>query len=72
MTVRPLPYPVDVAARDVAAERLPEGGDVASFDTPAAFEINRARLEHLAWMGLPLAGRSVLDVGAGPPPRVAG
>ena len=63
MALPPLPYPVDVAPRAVDAEALPEGGDVVSFDTPAAFEINRARLEHLAWMSLPLDGRRVLDVG---------
>jgi FkbM family methyltransferase len=35
------------------------------FDTPEALELNRARLDHLATLGLPLDGRSVLDVGCG-------
>jgi SAM-dependent methyltransferase len=51
--------------RDVAAEARPEGGGVESFDTEAALEINRARLEHLTSLGLPLEGRRVLEVGAG-------
>ena len=61
-----LPYPVDVRPRDLAAESLPEGGDVAAFDTAAAIAINNARLDHLDGLGLPIAGRSVLDVGGGP------
>ncbi|MFB3777026.1 MAG: FkbM family methyltransferase [Bryobacteraceae bacterium] len=36
-----------------------------AFDTPDALELNRARLEHLEGLGLPLEGRSVLDVGCG-------
>ena len=66
MSARPLPYPFDVAAPDVAAERVREGGDAASFDTPEAIAIDRARLDHLAALGLPLEGRRVLDVGGGP------
>jgi 2-polyprenyl-3-methyl-5-hydroxy-6-metoxy-1,4-benzoquinol methylase len=61
----PLPYPVAVQARDVAHEARPEGGGVEGFDTPGALAINRARLEHLAALRLPLAGKSVLDVGCG-------
>lgn len=71
MSVRPLPYPVDVVARDVSAEAVPEGGDVASFDTPEASAINRARLDHLASLGLPLEGRPVLDVGGDGPRHLA-
>jgi SAM-dependent methyltransferase len=37
----------------------------AVFETPDALHINRARLEHLATLGLPLQGKRVLDVGAG-------
>jgi SAM-dependent methyltransferase len=54
-----------LARRDVDAEPIPQGGGIECFDTPAALEINRARLEHLASLGLPLEGRRVLEVGAG-------
>ncbi len=60
-----LPYPVRVSPRDFDAEPLPAGGGVEGFDTPAAFEINRARMEHLDSLGLSLEGKSVLDVGCG-------
>jgi 2-polyprenyl-3-methyl-5-hydroxy-6-metoxy-1,4-benzoquinol methylase len=60
-----LPYPVQISARDLEAETFPPGGDVACFDTPAALEINRKRLEHLQSLKLDLAGKSVLDVGCG-------
>nr|MBA2460861.1 hypothetical protein [Actinomycetota bacterium] len=48
-----LPYPIHIRPRDLATESLPEGGDVAAFDTSDALEINRARLEHLDGLGLP-------------------
>lgn len=35
------------------------------FMQPHALDINKARLEHLASLGLPLAGSSVLEVGSG-------
>ena len=35
------------------------------FDTPEAHAINRARMEHLASLELPLEGKTVLDVGCG-------
>lgn len=54
-----------VRRRRVEAEPVPAGGDVVCFDTPAAEELNAARLEHLASLGLPLARRTVLEVGAG-------
>jgi len=44
---------------------IPPGGAEETFDTPEALEINRARMDHLDSMGLPLAGKRVLDVGAG-------
>jgi SAM-dependent methyltransferase len=47
------------------AEAIPAGGGVECFDTPDALTINRARLTHLASLGLPLEGRRVLEVGAG-------
>lgn len=55
------PYPVSVEPLET---RAPEPGP-AVFDTPAALAINRARMEHLRALGLPLSGKSVLDVGAG-------
>jgi SAM-dependent methyltransferase len=58
---RDKPYPVDIAPLEA---RPPEPGP-AVFDAPSALEINRARMEHLRSLGLPLAGKSVLDVGAG-------
>ncbi len=35
------------------------------FEEPSALEINKARLDHLASLGLPIEGKSVLEVGAG-------
>lgn len=58
-------YPVDLAARHFEAEELPPGGDSATFAQDEATTINRARLEHLASLDLPLAGKSVLEVGCG-------
>jgi SAM-dependent methyltransferase len=40
-------------------------GDVPLFDQPFYEDITGARLEHLASLDLPLAGRSVIDVGSG-------
>jgi SAM-dependent methyltransferase len=54
-----------VQRRRVAEEPVPEGGDIDCFDTPEAAELNAARLEHLASLGLPLTARTVLEVGAG-------
>lgn len=58
-------YPVRVQPRDFEAEARPEGGGTECFDTAAALELNRARLDHLASLGLSWAGKSVLDVGCG-------
>jgi|SRR5215210_658177 len=54
-----------IPRRAIASERRPDGGGVESFDTEAALEINAARLAHLASLNLALAGRSVLELGAG-------
>jgi SAM-dependent methyltransferase len=54
-----------VSRRAPATEPRPDGGGIECFDTEAAQRINRARLDHLASLGLPLVGRSVLEVGAG-------
>jgi len=54
-----------VCHRDVASEGAPTDGGVEGFGTDAAAEINRARLDHLASLDIPLEGRRVLDVGGG-------
>jgi SAM-dependent methyltransferase len=54
-----------VGKRDVLAETIPDGGGIECFDTAEALNLNRARLEHLASLGLPLEGKRVLEVGAG-------
>ena len=54
-----------VTRRDVAAEARPEGGGLECFETRAAAAINRARLDHLAGVGLSIDGRTALEVGAG-------
>jgi SAM-dependent methyltransferase len=59
------PFPISISHRALASEPLPEGGGLETFDTEAALEINRARLSHLESLGLPLEGRTVLDVGCG-------
>lgn len=51
--------------RNIASEPRPPGGGIEVFDTEAALALNDARLAHLASLDLPLAGRSVLEVGAG-------
>ena len=63
--IRRRSHPDAVQRRRFAEEPIPEGGDVACFDTRAAEELNAARLDHLASLGLSLAGRTVLEVGAG-------
>src|SRR5437879_1681755 len=60
-----LPFPITVKHRSLASESLPEGGGVETFDTPAALEINRARMSHLESLRLRLENKSVLDVGCG-------
>lgn len=62
---RALRYPIDVTARDVAAEAEPAAGGVETFDAEDAVRINRARLAHLETLGLPLDGARVLDAGCG-------
>jgi SAM-dependent methyltransferase len=43
----------------------PSGSEVPLFDQPFYRDITEARLEHLAQLDLPVAGRSVIDVGSG-------
>jgi SAM-dependent methyltransferase len=52
-----------LAARLFRADRA--RSDVPLFDQPFYREITDARLEHLATLGLPVEGRSVIDVGCG-------
>ena len=52
-----------LAARLFRADR--GRSDVPLFDQPFYREITDARLEHLATLGLPVEGRSVIDVGCG-------
>lgn len=59
-------YPSTVSAQPLYSREVPPNGGVEDFDKAEAVELNRARLEHLASLGLPLQGRRVLDVGAGP------
>jgi 2-polyprenyl-3-methyl-5-hydroxy-6-metoxy-1,4-benzoquinol methylase len=44
---------------------LTGSGGAGVFDSPDALAINTARMEHLGSLGLPIAGRTVLDVGSG-------
>jgi SAM-dependent methyltransferase len=48
-----------------AADRKAARSRLDVFDSPDALAINRARLEHLAELNLPIGGKSVLDVGCG-------
>lgn len=57
--------PPHVRHRDIAAETVPPEGGVEGFDTPAAREINAARLAHLDSLRLPISRKRVLDVGGG-------
>ncbi|HZE27240.1 MAG TPA: methyltransferase domain-containing protein [Terriglobales bacterium] len=60
-----LPYPVQVRRRVFQEERTRKHGGLEVFDTPAAIALNESRMTHLASLGLDLAGKRVLDVGAG-------
>ena len=53
--------PIVIDPRDVADEGSAFGGGIETFDTPEAAAINRARLAHLDSLGLPIAGKRVLD-----------
>jgi SAM-dependent methyltransferase len=59
------PYPVSVKRRDIASEPPHAHGGVETFESPAAQAINRARMDHVASLGLDLAGKTVLDAGCG-------
>ncbi|HLN03867.1 MAG TPA: FkbM family methyltransferase [Bryobacteraceae bacterium] len=55
------PYPISAVPESPPSG----GGGIAVFDSPDALAINTARMAHLDSLGLPLAGKSVLDVGCG-------
>src|SRR5262245_20980461 len=59
------PYPVTIGLTPLYHPVVPPGGDVTTFDTPEAFELNRARMDHLRSLDLPLRGKRVIDVGCG-------
>jgi SAM-dependent methyltransferase len=61
----PKPYPVSVAHRDVLNEPVPPGAGVECFNTPGALAINKARMDHVASLGLDISGKTFLDVGCG-------
>jgi SAM-dependent methyltransferase len=54
------------AIEGVAGELMTGQAGVFVFESDAAQRTNRARLEHLDSLGLPLAGRRVVDAGSGP------
>jgi len=59
------PYPVRIQPRAYQRESVRKRGGVEVFYSPDALAINQARMAHLESLGLPLAGKRVLDVGAG-------
>jgi SAM-dependent methyltransferase len=56
-----MPYPVVLPPQTQALTTTVE----QSFDCDVALELNEARIRHLKSLQLPLAGKSLLDVGAG-------
>ncbi len=58
------PYPISVHRKEIETQ-APSGGGVETFDQFESIEINRARMEHLASLNLPIEGKRVLDVGCG-------
>lgn len=57
------PYPVDIDHREVSHEL--KGAGLTVFDDDSALAINRARLDFLERLELPLQGKRVLDAGCG-------
>ncbi len=60
-----LPNQVEDQRPPIETDRTRSGGSTEIFDQPEAVEINRARVSHLASLGLPIDGERVLDVGCG-------
>lgn len=63
--VTTLPYPISISAEPLFSSEVAAGNGVESFDTPDAISINRARMDCLSSLELPLQGKRVLDVGCG-------
>lgn len=59
------PYPISISAAHSYRHAAQPVEGVETFDTEAASRLNRARMQHLDSLGLPLAGRTVVDVGCG-------
>lgn len=62
---RHVPYPVSVEHRSAQTEAVIPSSSREVFDDDLAVTINRARLDFLASLDLPLSGRRVLDAGCG-------
>lgn len=60
-----LSYPISINAEPKFPPMVPPNSGVETFDTADALEINRARIESLHSLQLPLRGKRVLDVGCG-------
>lgn len=60
-----LSYPISISPKLPFSSDIPSGNGVESFDTPDAVNINRARMDCLRSLDLPLRGKHVLDVGCG-------
>jgi SAM-dependent methyltransferase len=60
-----LPYPISIGPAPLYSAVARPGDGVECFDTPEALELNRARIDHLRSLKLPLRGKRVLDVGCG-------
>jgi len=56
---------IRIKRRDYSTEPVPEDGGVETFDQEKAITLNRARLEHLESLDLPVENKRVLDVGCG-------
>jgi SAM-dependent methyltransferase len=64
-TASATPYPISISAEVSYSAQVRAGNGVESFDAPGAISINRARINCLANLNLPLRGKRVLDVGCG-------
>jgi SAM-dependent methyltransferase len=63
--VRRSPWPVDLLPREIHAEPVRRPEELKVFNDELAVAINRARMDFIEGLALPLEGRRVLDVGAG-------
>ena len=63
--IGPSRWPVDVLPREIVTEPVRRPSELNVFNDELAVSINRARMDFIADLALPLQGRRVLDVGAG-------